>query len=153
MPPKKVLQYQCDRCPSLWYADENKPEPPCSIEIKADFGDSGQPIVAKFDCLCPSCRQTVYALARQISKTLQKVSAIRVAKKKKDDTKAETADKAVASSATPSMQTAPAVTPPSTNSETSPLARNQPSSAPVVAVVAVAAAGKPLPLVAGHPKR
>jgi hypothetical protein len=150
MPPKKVLQYECDRCPSVWYADEGKPEPPCSVEIKADFGDSGAPVQAKFDCLCPSCKQTVYALAKQISKTLQKVSAIRVDKKKKDDSKAETADKAAASSATPPTQSTPAVTPQPVTSEASPPARNQPSSAPVAAGAAV---GKPPPSAAAHPKR
>lgn len=99
MPPKKVLQYQCDRCPSVWYGEESKPEPPCTVEIKADFGDGGAVLHTKFECLCPSCRQTVHALVKQVSRTLQKMSAVRVAKKKKADVDGKPADKGSPSSA------------------------------------------------------
>jgi hypothetical protein len=152
MPPKKVLQYKCDRCPSLWYAEENKPEPPCSIEIKADFGDGGAVLHTKFECLCASCRQTVHALTKQIARTLQKTSAIRVAKKKKvkDGATDESADKDSTSSASPTTQSVPApqtLAPPEASSSAS---RTQ--SVPAHTAVA-AGVGKAPPVIAAHPRR
>lgn len=151
MPPKKVLQYQCDRCPSVWYADENKPEPPCSVNVKADFGDGGSVLTTKFECLCPSCRQTVHALIKQISKTLQKVSAIRVAKKKPDGAGDGAADKATASSADPTKPSTPVAAQSPASTEASTPVRQTPS---VLAPAAGAASsGKPPQVIASHPRK
>lgn len=148
MPPKKVLQYQCDRCPSVWYADENKPEPPCTVEVKASFGD-GAPLLAKFECLCPSCRKTVQTLITQISRTLQKVSSIRVAKKKGEGEKS--VDKAPASSTESAKPTAPAAA--SAAAEVSiPSRQSQPSPVAPQHAAAVSS-GKPPQVIADHPKR
>lgn len=148
MPPKKMLQYQCDRCPSVWYLEENKPESPCLVEVKADFGDSGAALHAKFECLCPSCRQAVHALIKQMSRTLQKVSAIRVAKKKPNGVSAETADKASASSADPTKPSTPAgpVQPPAVNAVAVPV------EAPAHASKATAG-GRPPQVIATHPRK
>jgi len=151
MPPKKMLQYQCDRCPSVWYSEESKPEPPCAIEVKADFGDGGSALRAKFECLCPSCRQTVHALVKQISRTLQKASSIRVAKKKVNGVGAETADKASASSADPTKPSTPVASQISALTEASTPVRQTPS-VPAPAATG-AAAGKPPQVIAPHPKR
>jgi len=100
MPPKRVLQYQCERCPATWYLSEAEAakEKPYSIEVKADFGDGSAPIQMTYTCLCASCKQTVATLLRQASRTLQKMSAVRVAKKKSDDA-GKPADKGSPSSA------------------------------------------------------
>lgn len=91
MPAKKVLQYKCDRCPRIWYEDENKPEVKLNLELAAEI--DGQLTAVKFECLCESCKKTVSALVTALKREPKKVSAERGARKKKSSQSAEPAGK------------------------------------------------------------
>jgi hypothetical protein len=144
MPAKKVLQYECDRCPNVWYVPENaKEQPAVNIEIKMDLPGAA-PVSLKFSCLCEGCAKTVAHLVDSAGKVTKKVSANRKAKKKVD----EATDKDSSSPAASTTTQMPAV---------APVTQMKPTPPNVVSVPAVAAAGgaagKPLPLASNHPKR
>lgn len=146
MPAKQVLQYECDRCPNVWYEPIGKePLPELAIDISINVPGEN-PTKMKFTCLCEGCLKTVTNLLVSIGKVTKKVSANRKAKKKDD---AETASKDSTPPAAPAETAKPSAAPAAGPALVSP--------APKPAVVSVPAAasvvsGKPLQPVVSRPK-
>lgn len=156
MPAKKVLQYECDRCPNVWYVpEEAKEQPVHSVDIDVNIPNL---MVAKvkYTCLCPGCVTTIVNSLSSISKVSKKVSANRKAKKKAG---AETADKELSSPAAPdttASAAAPAVVSPALAKTEPPVAAVAPLPKPsVISVPAVAsgASGKAPQSAVVHPRK
>ena len=152
MPAKRVLQYECDSCPNVWYVPEDLVAQP-KVDIEININVPGEnPTKMKFECLCEGCLKTVTNLLVSVGKVSKKVSANRKAKKKDEP---ETASKDSSSPAVPATtkpSTVPAPTPPAAAVQT---ASPPKPAVSIVSVPAVAsgAAGKAPPLAVAHPKK
>jgi hypothetical protein len=143
MPAKKVLQYECDRCPNVWYVPESAKEQP-AVDIKLDINIPNlMATKVNYTCLCEGCLKTVMNLLGSVDKVSKKVSPNRKAKKK--EPVVETAAKDSSSTA------APAATPVTVVTSMKPVLPN------VVSVPAAGAnggaVGKQLPLASSRPTR
>jgi hypothetical protein len=77
MPKQAVVQYECERCPAIWYAP-NEDE---TAELILEFKLPDEPVQAvRFSVLCPSCSEAVKSYVSQICKELQKTSSRRAKK-------------------------------------------------------------------------
>lgn len=159
MAAKKVLQYECDRCPNVWYVPADaKEQPELDIQISVNLPGEA-PTKMQFACLCEGCLKTVTNLLVSIGRVTKKVSANRKAKKK-DELEAASKDSslpAATDTSKPSVAPVAAVASPGTSSalvaHVATVVPVQKPSVVSVPAVGAASAGKAPPLVAVHPKK